>query len=271
MGATRVIEPESPILLLINEIPSITQRIHVEFQGLATPGTILTIKRNYVDYSTMQLPAAGDGSFSTEVRLTPEGENVISLKCFNVKTALSTQITATVIRDVSPPYITIDPSTKRNTNEPSALIVGATSEPVSEVTVNGEQAELTLDQTAFIINVRLNEGVNLFNIQAIDFAGNAGSYELLITKDMGMPVPKDIAGHWAEAGIMELIYKGIVSGYDDNTFRPDAAITRAEFCCLIVKAYHWSPTSPMCQISLTLLIFRVGLFHTLALLTKTAL
>ncbi len=38
----------------------------------------------------------------------------------------------------------------------------------------------------------------------------------------------DIDGHWAEDYIVQLYTEGIVSGYPDNTFRPDQEITRAE-------------------------------------------
>ncbi|MGM9550713.1 MAG: N-acetylmuramoyl-L-alanine amidase [Clostridia bacterium] len=45
----------------------------------------------------------------------------------------------------------------------------------------------------------------------------------------------DIEGHWAENVIERLFDKGIVTGYEDNTFRPDAFITRAEMCAVIDK------------------------------------
>lgn len=48
--------------------------------------------------------------------------------------------------------------------------------------------------------------------------------------------PKDIAGHWAEALIEEALAKGIVSGYPDGTFRPNASVTRSEFAVLLSKA-----------------------------------
>ena len=45
---------------------------------------------------------------------------------------------------------------------------------------------------------------------------------------------QDIAGHWAEKHIRALAEKGWISGYPDNTFRPDQTITRAEFVCIVV-------------------------------------
>lgn len=47
----------------------------------------------------------------------------------------------------------------------------------------------------------------------------------------------DIAGHWAENNIEQLITLGAVSGYPDSTFKPDNNITRAEFASILVKAF----------------------------------
>ena len=38
----------------------------------------------------------------------------------------------------------------------------------------------------------------------------------------------DVKGHWAEGYIAQLVSQGIINGYEDGTFRPDAQITRAE-------------------------------------------
>ncbi|MFB9279594.1 S-layer homology domain-containing protein [Cohnella cellulosilytica] len=46
----------------------------------------------------------------------------------------------------------------------------------------------------------------------------------------------DIAGHWAEAAILDAARKGIVTGYPDGTYRPDRAVTRAEFAVMLAKA-----------------------------------
>ena len=47
--------------------------------------------------------------------------------------------------------------------------------------------------------------------------------------------PIDIEGHWAEQYINSLVGKKIISGYEDNTYRPENLITRAEAAVLIVK------------------------------------
>ena len=43
----------------------------------------------------------------------------------------------------------------------------------------------------------------------------------------------DVDGHWAEQDITKLSLNGIISGYDDGTFRPNDNITRAELVTII--------------------------------------
>jgi hypothetical protein len=46
----------------------------------------------------------------------------------------------------------------------------------------------------------------------------------------------DVSGHWAEAAISRLAGMGVVSGYPDGTFRPEARLTRAAFVKMLAKA-----------------------------------
>jgi len=50
----------------------------------------------------------------------------------------------------------------------------------------------------------------------------------------------DLKGNWAEADVEALLVQHLVVGYPDNTFRPDAPITRAEFVVLLAGALGWS-------------------------------
>ncbi|MBD2503082.1 DUF1565 domain-containing protein [Anabaena azotica] len=52
---------------------------------------------------------------------------------------------------------------------------------------------------------------------------------------------KDIGNHWAAPFIRELVQQGIVTGFPDGTFRPDATMTRAQYAALLVKAFNPSP------------------------------
>lgn len=66
---------------------------------------------------------------------------------------------------------------------------------------------------------------------AASFAGTAASLE-----DTAENLPVDIAGTPYEEAVKTLIGEGIVSGYEDGTFRPEAAVNRAEACVMTVKA-----------------------------------
>lgn len=58
----------------------------------------------------------------------------------------------------------------------------------------------------------------------------------------------DIAGHWAEAWIEALYDEGLTSGYEDQTYRPNFPVTRAEMAAFILMARHdvsYSPPPPI--------------------------
>jgi len=46
----------------------------------------------------------------------------------------------------------------------------------------------------------------------------------------------DISGHWGESDIENAVKSGFVKGYEDGTFKPDKAVTRAEFVTMVNKA-----------------------------------
>ena len=54
----------------------------------------------------------------------------------------------------------------------------------------------------------------------------------------------DLNGNWAEADVEALLAQHLVAGYPDNTFRPDAPITRAELVVLLAGALGWSGSTP---------------------------
>ncbi|MBH5317524.1 S-layer homology domain-containing protein [Paenibacillus sp. GSMTC-2017] len=45
----------------------------------------------------------------------------------------------------------------------------------------------------------------------------------------------DITGHWAETAIKQAVDKGIVTGYANGTFKPNHAVTRAEFTVMLMN------------------------------------
>ena len=48
----------------------------------------------------------------------------------------------------------------------------------------------------------------------------------------------DINGHWAEELIQQAVRDGIVKGYVDGSFKPNASVTRAEFTVMLINALH---------------------------------
>lgn len=56
-----------------------------------------------------------------------------------------------------------------------------------------------------------------------------------------VPTFADIERHWAEESIRLLAGAGVIEGYKDGTFRPNRALTRAEFVTLINKAAGLAP------------------------------
>jgi S-layer homology domain len=47
----------------------------------------------------------------------------------------------------------------------------------------------------------------------------------------------DLQNHWAKDFIVGLASKGLIGGFQDNTFRPDTTMTRAQYAALIAKAF----------------------------------
>ncbi|MDD4753831.1 MAG: S-layer homology domain-containing protein [Desulfitobacteriaceae bacterium] len=52
----------------------------------------------------------------------------------------------------------------------------------------------------------------------------------------------DTSGHWAAEAISEWAEKGLVGGYSDGSFQPDAGITRAEFMAIVNRAMGFKET-----------------------------
>lgn len=50
----------------------------------------------------------------------------------------------------------------------------------------------------------------------------------------------DIRGHWAELHLQAALKAGIINGYPDGSFRPDAPVTRAQFIAMLARAMQLS-------------------------------
>ncbi len=65
---------------------------------------------------------------------------------------------------------------------------------------------------------------------------------LCLSIGLSMPVMasgfSDVQSHWAQSSIELLVKEGIVGGYEDNTFRPDNGVTRAEIAAFLFKIFE---------------------------------
>jgi len=68
-------------------------------------------------------------------------------------------------------------------------------------------------------------------------SGSASISQIETIELLRIPVLNDVSGHWAEADIQRLVQSGVVNGYPDGSFKPDAPITRAEFTAMLVRAF----------------------------------
>ena len=81
--------------------------------------------------------------------------------------------------------------------------------------------------TIYLLALVLLLGCGFFNITA--FAGN-------VTGGQGTAL-SDIEGHWARDQVLDWSAKGLVSGYDDGSFKPERGVSRAEFITFVNRAY----------------------------------
>jgi hypothetical protein len=73
----------------------------------------------------------------------------------------------------------------------------------------------------------------------LSFTAGAQTTTTLSTPSSTVPVFSDVpSSYWGYDAISSLGGKGIVSGYPDGTFKPDATITRAEFCAIMDKVLN---------------------------------
>ncbi|MCX7710167.1 MAG: S-layer homology domain-containing protein [Clostridia bacterium] len=50
--------------------------------------------------------------------------------------------------------------------------------------------------------------------------------------------------HWAYQAVMDMVGKGIINGFEDETFRPNTPVTREQFAKMLVLALGLAPQSP---------------------------
>lgn len=87
-------------------------------------------------------------------------------------------------------------------------------------------------------------------VKAVAYKNNLYSEEAVFKYQISSaPIPQaveftDLQGHWAAGVIEKLVGQGIISGYEDKTFRPNKMINRAEFSTIIARALKLKTVDP---------------------------
>lgn len=79
--------------------------------------------------------------------------------------------------------------------------------------------------------------LTLFGVGAIGATGPSVQVAAQTSPSPAASFP-DIQGHWAQPFIERLADSGILTGYLDNTFRPDRPVARDEFAAMIRQAFN---------------------------------
>jgi hypothetical protein len=95
---------------------------------------------------------------------------------------------------------------------------------------------------------KLNENT-LYRLYVYNLKDNKGmilkSFSVSFTtgKDNNSSFTDVDKSHWAYNSILELSKRGIISGYSDNSFKPNESVTRSQFASMLTKALNLTTTS----------------------------
>ncbi len=96
---------------------------------------------------------------------------------------------------------------------------------------------LTLEAVTCLDESYIGKDSAVLSLTYVKPDGHTASFEKeLAVSDEAAPAFRDVAYHWSEGVVGELADKGVLKGGTDGLFRPDAAITRAEFAAMAARA-----------------------------------
>ena len=107
-----------------------------------------------------------------------------------------------------------------------------------KIYVNNELVETVLAEETALILEDLDENASYtVVIKAVDAAGNESVQNPSTTfTTSSTKVFKDTENHWASPYIQKAAALGIMKGYDDGTFKPEIAVTRAQAAAILVRS-----------------------------------
>ncbi len=224
-------------------------------------------------YDIPPITADAQGRFEIQVALIQESSNLYGIKVEDPTThEFSEEIQVTIIEGVAEaaaaeasgggdrtaPEAPVIDQTDQTVDAGSFKFTG-TGEPNATLIVAGSQKrtlKIKSDGTFSVsFNLKQNQ-VNTFDFNIKDAAGNLGpAVRVVITEESPeeetpaddeqaelmpqRPSLNDITQHWAKDYVEQLVDRGVVSGYSDGTFRPDASVSRAEFLKMVLGALDY--------------------------------
>ncbi len=123
------------------------------------------------------------------------------------------------------------------------LVKGDTVE--AALTKVGKTAGTSGDARLATIVLRLKQGEPAtVRLKQVELVNSELQKEVRLPADLQLQLPgdpalvrlTDIKGHWAETAIRQAVAYGRVSGYTDGSFKPQGAVTRAEFAAMLTRA-----------------------------------
>lgn len=129
--------------------------------------------------------SAGQAHYTPSVRL-PEGQNVFDAQATDGFGHISNAVSSTFTIDTLPPsFTTVTPADNSVLSNPNITIQGQVDDPAASVTLSKLQNWGGVGANPATQNfnwaLTLNPGLNIFNLSAIDRAGNVSAYTLRLT------------------------------------------------------------------------------------------
>ena len=130
-----------------------------------------------VDISGVPTAVLPDGTFSTVLSIS-EGENTITVTATDDAGHCATR-TITVLRDHTPPVITLD-TADGEVADNMLVLCGSTNEPCIVGVGDAVVTTSEIDGYRFAIPLALNCGKNILNVTAMDLAGNTTAKQIVL-------------------------------------------------------------------------------------------
>lgn len=227
----------SPLSLTYAPVPSVklTSPAHLSYLNLSPTTVTGTVDDPTATITINSIQAAvSNGKFSVQVPLA-EGPNIITATATSAAGAVgNTSIEVTL--DTTPPRVNINsPADKFVTNESSIsvsgsvndIVVGTVNEEQAQVSVNGTPAQVA-NRSFLATNIPLNLGDNIIQAVGRDRVGNAGTTQIIVTRQTPPPSRiRVISGNNQTGPIGSLLQAPLVVAVTDgqgNPFRDQPVI-----------------------------------------------